>query len=589
MKVYFKQLFSLILTTCLFAGMTSIMISTVEGASSADANVILNIPWKLINQCGSQSVSGPCQAYSMAYCRIILENKSHVWTDYRQKGCTYRAVSFDTVGYNNKHSLSTDTVLTETYASISRGQPVILNVKDINKSSTQSTHYVTAVGYKANSNPDNLQQSDFIILDPANKEINPKAGSKETYSYLGSKWELRCNTNNKDKYQYGVAKSGSVSVLNVDKPNGGSISQTIDYFSCNTIISCFNGQTVNLYNNPGDSSRVTYFSKGQTVTSTYGATLSDGSKWYRVSVNHNGSNRLLWLKCDDNKMTCQEKNETTKYKVVLDNGSSCRQITVTNGETYGNLGTPTKDGYTFDGWYTREYGGSKVTSSTTVDLTSDQTLYAHWTKIEAAHTEHTKTNRMVSENHPHNVFYTCSVCGEVFTDGSTESQPDSCITCFIAEVGNTGTAVIPEPEPTGYWGTWSNWSTSPVYASSNREVETQTVKVSDGYTEYRYGRYIDGTGGHVGWCATYLSKKGYSGITTQYSNWTTSRYSTSGKGWTCGSCGGNHVGVDHYGSDGRAWWGDYVSPRSGSFFWEESRAVDAEYETQYRYRDWIGG
>lgn len=84
---------------------------------------------------------------------------------------------------------------------------------------------------------------------------------------------------------------------------GNTFSSTINYWNCNTIISCFNGQTVNLYSNPGDSSRVTYFSKGQTAKSTRGATLSDGSIWYSVTVNHNGTNKLLWLKYDGSKMT----------------------------------------------------------------------------------------------------------------------------------------------------------------------------------------------------------------------------------------------------------------------------------------------
>ena len=52
--------------------------------------------------------------------------------------------------------------------------------------------------------------------------------------------------------------------------------------------------------------------------------------------------------------------------------------TVTYGSTYGELPTPTRTGYSFDGWYTSSDGGSKVTTSTTVTNASDHTLYAHW-------------------------------------------------------------------------------------------------------------------------------------------------------------------------------------------------------------------
>lgn len=53
--------------------------------------------------------------------------------------------------------------------------------------------------------------------------------------------------------------------------------------------------------------------------------------------------------------------------------------TVTKGSTYGTLPTATRTGYTFDGWYTAASGGTKITSTTTVSITANQTLYAHWT------------------------------------------------------------------------------------------------------------------------------------------------------------------------------------------------------------------
>ena len=75
--------------------------------------------------------------------------------------------------------------------------------------------------------------------------------------------------------------------------------------------------------------------------------------------------------------------ETSKiYTVTFNpNGGSVSQNskTVTNGSTYGSLPTPTRNGYTFDGWFTAANGGTIVTASTTVNLSANQTLYAHWT------------------------------------------------------------------------------------------------------------------------------------------------------------------------------------------------------------------
>ena len=52
--------------------------------------------------------------------------------------------------------------------------------------------------------------------------------------------------------------------------------------------------------------------------------------------------------------------------------------TVTYEYQYGELPTLTRIGYTFDGWYTSQTGGEKVTASTKVQITADQTLCAHW-------------------------------------------------------------------------------------------------------------------------------------------------------------------------------------------------------------------
>lgn len=72
------------------------------------------------------------------------------------------------------------------------------------------------------------------------------------------------------------------------------------------------------------------------------------------------------------------------YKVTFDaNGGSTPTAskTVTYNNTYGTLPTPTKDGYTFSGWYTAKSGGTKITADTKVTITADQTLYAQWKKI----------------------------------------------------------------------------------------------------------------------------------------------------------------------------------------------------------------
>lgn len=48
------------------------------------------------------------------------------------------------------------------------------------------------------------------------------------------------------------------------------------------------------------------------------------------------------------------------------------------GKKIGELPTPTRNYYTFAGWYTSASDGEKVTSSSVYDVAKDITIYAHW-------------------------------------------------------------------------------------------------------------------------------------------------------------------------------------------------------------------
>ena len=72
----------------------------------------------------------------------------------------------------------------------------------------------------------------------------------------------------------------------------------------------------------------------------------------------------------------------TTLKLTYNNngGTGCNTKSVMTGEAYGELCTPIREGYKFDGWYTAESGGTKITASTSVSNNSDHTIYARWTK-----------------------------------------------------------------------------------------------------------------------------------------------------------------------------------------------------------------
>jgi len=123
---------------------------------------------------------------------------------------------------------------------------------------------------------------------------------------------------------------------------------------------------------------------------------------------------------------------------------------VTYGSTYGTLATVSRTGYTFAGWYTAASGGTKVESSTTVGITSNQTLYAQWTAISCTVTFDANGG-------------SCSTASKSVTYGSTY-----------------GTL----PTPTNGYYTFEGWYTAA--SGGTRVTSSRSVTTSSDHTLYAH-------------------------------------------------------------------------------------------------------
>ena len=85
----------------------------------------------------------------------------------------------------------------------------------------------------------------------------------------------------------------------------------------------------------------------------------------------NGLKYWIWQKTANNAVF-------NNYKVQIIITKVHSKSTTYNAQ-YGTLDTPTKTGYTFNGWYTAASGGTKVTNTSTYTTAGNQTLYAQWT------------------------------------------------------------------------------------------------------------------------------------------------------------------------------------------------------------------
>lgn len=116
-----------------------------------------------------------------------------------------------------------------------------------------------------------------------------------------------------------------------------------------------------------------------TLTSGYDiskSNLTDCDTKY-FSVNNN----KLTIKSIDRDLNCIINFEPKKLLVKLDSTGgniTSNTLDVIFSQKYGEIPTPTKEGFIFEGWYTSSTGGTKITNETTVTETKDHTLYAQW-------------------------------------------------------------------------------------------------------------------------------------------------------------------------------------------------------------------
>lgn len=144
------------------------------------------------------------------------------------------------------------------------------------------------------------------------------------------------------------------------------------------------------------SLRITFYANGGTVTpdskivvkgDRYGELPTPGRQdyifrgWYTQA---SGGTEITALSTTDQARTLYARWESLypTYTVTFDaNGGTVGTAskTVQRGKIYGTLPTPTRTGFSFDGWYTSASGGTAIASGSLVSITQAQTLYAHWT------------------------------------------------------------------------------------------------------------------------------------------------------------------------------------------------------------------
>jgi uncharacterized repeat protein (TIGR02543 family) len=109
--------------------------------------------------------------------------------------------------------------------------------------------------------------------------------------------------------------------------------------------------------------------EGHTFNGWYLDNETFGSRIDKTTIVKTASNHILYAKWIAN-----------EYEIIFDmeDGSAGHSIIVTYNSEYGELPVPTKEGYTFNGWYKEDTFINKVDSKTVVDTADNHKLYAEW-------------------------------------------------------------------------------------------------------------------------------------------------------------------------------------------------------------------
>lgn len=118
---------------------------------------------------------------------------------------------------------------------------------------------------------------------------------------------------------------------------------------------------------------------GELPTSTRAGYTFDG--WYTEATE--GTKVTMSTKMPSKDTTYYAHWTINQYTVKFDGngGSNGTDITADYDSEFGTLPTSTREGYTFDGWYTEKLGGTKIQATTKMPL-DGATYYAQWKTVD---------------------------------------------------------------------------------------------------------------------------------------------------------------------------------------------------------------
>ena len=249
------------------------------------------------------------------------------------------------------------------------------------------------------------------------------------------------------------------------------------------------------------------------------------------------------------------------------------QIRAYCGRAIGQLPVPTKEYYTFEGWYTSASGGSRVTNNSNYYVANDITVYAHWTinsisgwvkasempaDAELVSRKWTYTEKSFKDSkNTYEIGYTL-IKDEWIKSGS----------------GSRNYASFPSGFDSGNWY-YKNWRDG---AYSAYENATSKRTVSNNRAGYIYWHWMYDCGGANAYTRAIWNKSGYCSTNTYVYKYfgafnSETNYATQGYNQYCNSCGMTTYKVTDRNAN---------ADSQGSYFWFRFDYYTSSYTDYYK-------
>lgn len=305
----------------------------------------------------------------------------------------------------------------------------------ISKGSTGNKSYtanwtpkkLTTTFYR-NQNSSDTITAQQVFTYGVSQSFSAKGWSKTGYTQLG--WaDSRTATTQQYSTLSGVSdgwvesKYPSNNIYAVWKPNTYSIAYNANGGTGTTATSTHTYDTAKALTSNGFS-RTGYTFTGWNTQANGSGTAYSNAQSVKNLTTSNGSTVTLYAQWSVN-------NYTLTFNA---NGGSVSPASksLAYGSQYGTLPTPTRNGYTFTGWFTAASGGTKVSNTTTMGA-GNVTVYAQW-----APTNYTITYNLNGGTNPSGVSTNYNI--------------------------NTATITLPTPNRSGY--TFAGWYTNSSFTGS---------------------------------------------------------------------------------------------------------------------------